>query len=566
MVKRIRRIGEILVEAGKIKESDLQKALAEQKKYGEKIGKVIVKMGLLTENELISTLSKQLGIPVINLDKITIPEEIIRLVPDSICKNYMVMPVERHFNVLRLAMVDPLDINALDEVAKVVKLEIEPCIVRENELKRALERYYGVKTMIDEVLEKLRDEEAEEEPEAERDIGVDKLISEGVDEEPIIRLVNSILSQGIADNASDIHIEPQENEMRIRMRLDGKLKEVPSPLKRMFLPIVSRIKIMAGLDIAKTRVPQDGRFDVKEGMRDVSVRVSTYPTIHGEKVVLRLLDKNTALYGIDRLGLIDEDREKILRVLKRPYGFILSTGPTGSGKSTTLYAILTHINTPEKNIVTIEDPVEYTIENITQSQVNPKAGLTFDSGLRAILRQDPDVIMVGEIRDRETASIATHAALTGHIVLSTFHTNDAAGAPVRLVEMGVEPYLVASSVTCCIAQRLMRRICEECKEQYYPPMVVFENLGIKEYVPLYRGRGCPACRNTGYKGRVGTFEILVVDDELRELIVRKASSEEIKRRASQRGMGEMKDDAIKKAILGITTLEEALNITQVDET
>lgn len=566
MVKRIRRIGEILVEAGKIKESDLQKALAEQKKYGEKIGKVIVKMGLLTENELISTLSKQLGISIINLDKITIPEEIIRLVPDSICKNYMVIPVERHFNVLRLAMVDPLDINALDEVAKVVRLEIEPCIARENELKRALERYYGVKTMIDEVLEKLKDEETEEEPEAERDIGVDKLISEGVDEEPIIRLVNSILSQGVADNASDIHIEPQENEMRIRMRLDGKLKEVPSPLKRMFLPIVSRIKIMAGLDIAKTRVPQDGRFDIKEGMRDVSVRVSTYPTIHGEKVVLRLLDKNTALYGIDRLGLIDEDKEKILRVLKRPYGFILSTGPTGSGKSTTLYAILTHINTPEKNIITIEDPVEYTIENIAQSQVNPKAGLTFDSGLRAILRQDPDVIMVGEIRDRETAAIATHAALTGHIVLSTFHTNDAAGALVRLVEMGVEPYLVASSVTCCIAQRLMRKICEECKEQYYPPVVVFENLGIKEYVPLYRGRGCPACRNTGYKGRVGTFEILVVDDEIRELIVRKASSEEIKRRAKDRGMGEMKDDAIKKAILGITTLEEALNITQVGET
>ncbi|MBP9560488.1 MAG: Flp pilus assembly complex ATPase component TadA [Syntrophorhabdaceae bacterium] len=566
MVKRIRRIGEILVEAGKIKESDLQKALAEQKKYGEKIGKVIVKMGLLTENELISTLSKQLGISIINLDKITIPEEIIRLVPDSICKNYMVIPVERHFNVLRLAMVDPLDINALDEVAKVVRLEIEPCIARENELKRALERYYGVKTMIDEVLEKLKDEETEEEPEAERDIGVDKLISEGVDEEPIIRLVNSILSQGVADNASDIHIEPQENEMRIRMRLDGKLKEVPSPLKRMFLPIVSRIKIMAGLDIAKTRVPQDGRFDIKEGMRDVSVRVSTYPTIHGEKVVLRLLDKNTALYGIDRLGLIDEDKEKILRVLKRPYGFILSTGPTGSGKSTTLYAILTHINTPEKNIITIEDPVEYTIENIAQSQVNPKAGLTFDSGLRAILRQDPDVIMVGEIRDRETAAIATHAALTGHIVLSTFHTNDAAGALVRLVEMGVEPYLVASSVTCCIAQRLMRKICEECKEQYYPPVVVFENLGIKEYVPLYRGRGCPACRNTGYKGRVGTFEILVVDDEIRELIVRKASSEEIKRRAKDRGMGEMKDDAIKKAILGITTLEEAFNITQVGET
>ncbi len=561
-IKEKKRLGEILIEAKKITEVELQRALAEQKKYGEKLGKVIIKMGLLTETEMINTLSKQLGIPVVHLDKTNIPNEIVRLVPEDICKTYMVLPVERRFNVLKIAMSDPLDINALDEVTKAVRLEIETCITSESEMKRALERYFGARSIMHETLESIRDIEVMEEAGLIEEV---VMPTEAAEDEPVIKLVNSIISQAVQDNASDIHIEPSEKEMRIRMRIDGKLREVPSPQKKMFPAIVSRIKIMSGMDIAKTRIPQDGRFDVKEAMKDVSVRVSTFPTIHGEKVVMRLLDKDSALYGIERLGLLDADRERLLRVLKRPYGFIMSTGPTGSGKSTTLYAILTTINTPEKNIITLEDPVEYTIEGITQCQVNPKAGLTFDTGLRAILRQDPDVIMVGEIRDSETANIATHAALTGHIVLSTFHTNDAAGALTRLVEMGIEPFLVASSVTCVIAQRLLRRICEECKEAYYPSNAVLEGLGIKEHIPLYRGKGCPACRDTGYKGRVGTFEVLIVDDDIRELIVRKVSSEEIKGRAIQNGMKVMKDDAIRKTIMGITTLEEAMILTQAED-
>jgi type IV pilus assembly protein PilB len=564
MIQKTRkRLGEILVEAGELREEDIRKALTEQNKYGEKLGKVIVKMGLLSEKEIIDTVSKQLGIPITNLDKRELPEELIKLVPEDISKNYMVMPVERRFNVLRLAMVDPLDIDAMDEVARIVRMEVEPCIVTEGEMKRALEKYYGVKTIVEETLEKLKEKEDATHIKVEEEEATGPIDMTGV-EEPVIQLVNSILTQAIADSASDIHIEPTEKEMRIRMRIDGRLREVTAPQKKMLLPMVSRIKILGGMDISKTRTPQDGRFDIKDSAKEVSLRVSTYPTVYGEKVVMRLLDRSAALYGIDKLGLLPDDKEKVLKVLKRPYGFILSTGPTGSGKSTTLYAILNYINTPEKNIITIEDPVEYTIDSVVQSQVNPKAGLTFETGLRAILRQDPDVIMVGEIRDKETATIAVHAALTGHIVLSTFHTNDASGALTRLIEMGIEPFLVASSLSCVMAQRLLRRICNECKEAYQPPRALLESLGVKGDVPLYRGRGCPVCKNTGYKGRIGVFEILTMDDRIRELAISKGSSEAIKKVAMENGMREIQDDAIQKALLGWTTLEEALSMAQLD--
>jgi type IV pilus assembly protein PilB len=564
MIQRIRKkLGEILIEAKRLREEDLSRALVEQKKYGERLGKVLIRMGLLTEKDIIDTVSRQLGIPIVNLDGKNIPSELIKLIGDDIAKNYLIIPFERRFNVLKLAMVDPLDINAMDEVTRIVRMEVDPCITTEGEMKRSLEKYYGVKTIVEETLQKMKEEEATAKPEDD-DEEEEKITFEFGDEEPVIRFVNSLLTQAVTDSASDIHIEPGEKTLRIRMRIDGKLREIPAPPKKMFLPIVSRIKIVAGMDIAKSRIPQDGRFDIKEGTKDLGIRVSTYPTIYGEKAVLRMLDKSAALYGIDRIGFFPDDEEKIKGVLKRPYGFILSTGPTGSGKSTSLYAILNYINTPEKNIITIEDPVEYTIESISQSQVNQRAGLTFDVGLRAILRQDPDVIMVGEIRDRETASIAVHSALTGHIVLSTFHTNDAAGSATRLVEMGVEPFLVASSVTCIIAQRLLRKICTECKEEYMPSRSVLDSINVKEDIPLYKGRGCPACKYTGYKGRTGVFEVLIVDDSIRALIVEKSSSEVIKRTAKANGMMEMKEDAVRKAIAGITTLEEALNTTKID--
>jgi type IV pilus assembly protein PilB len=564
MVQRIRkRLGELLVEAKKLTNEDLSRALSEQKKYGDKLGKVIVKIGLLTEKDIITTISQQLSIPIVHLDGRDIPEDVRRLVPEDLVKNYMMMPIERRFSVVKLAMVDPLDINAMDEVARTVRMEVEPAIVTEAEMKRALERYYGLKTIVEETLNQMREKKeitliGEEEEES---AGVSITMTE---EEPVVKFVNSILAQAIADGASDIHVEPAEKVMRVRMRIDGKLREIPSPEKRLFLPVVSRIKILSGMDIAKTRVPQDGRFNVREGAKEVGLRVSTFPTIHGEKVVLRLLDKSAALYGIEKLGFVSEDEEKVRNVVKRPYGFILATGPTGSGKSTTLYAILNLINTPEKNIITIEDPVEYTLDYVSQAQVNPKAGLTFDGGLRAILRQDPDIIMVGEIRDKETATIAVHSALTGHVVLSTLHTNDAAGAVTRLTEMGVEPFLVSSSVSCVIGQRLMRRICNECKEECRPPRAIVETIETREDATFCRGAGCPACKFTGYRGRVGIYEVLALDDELRGLVVDKASADVIKRKAIEKGMTTMQEDAMRKVFAGITTLEEALSVTQTE--
>ena len=559
-----KKLGEILVGAGKLSDESLVRALDEQKKYGEKLGKILTKMEFLTEKEIIDTLSQQLGIPIVSLDGRDIPMDLIRLFPEEVWKNYMVIPFEKHFNVLRIAMVDPLDINAIDEVARLVKMEVEPCIVTEGDMKRALAKYYGAKTIVEQTLEDMgedvdltliKDANLEE---------ADKISIDMTEQEPVVRFVNSVLTQSLADGASDIHVEPLERKMRVRMRIDGRLREIPAPEKKMFLPIISRIKILAGMDIAKTRIPQDGRFDIREGAKEVGVRVSIFPTIHGEKAVLRLLDKGAALYGIDKLGLLPDDEKTLKNVVKRPYGFILSTGPTGSGKSTTLYAILNFINSPEKNIITIEDPVEYTIDGLAQTQVNPKAGLTFDSGLRAILRQDPDIIMVGEIRDKETATIAIHSALTGHVVLSSLHTNDAAGAVTRLIEMGIEPFLAASAVSCVIGQRLLRKICGECKEQYNPSPAVIKSLNIPDDAVLYRGKGCPSCKYTGYKGRTGVFEVLVIDDSVKDLVISKASSDMIKKAAVENGMTVMHEDAITKVLLGITTLEEALDVTRIE--
>jgi type IV pilus assembly protein PilB len=560
-----KKLGEILLEANKITEEILARALGEQQKYGEKLGKVLTRVDILTEKEIIETLSMQLGIPIVRLDSRDIPKELTSLIPTDTAKDYMVIPLERQLNVLRLAMVDPLDIEALDEVARMAKMEVEPCIVTEGEMKRALERYYSVKTIVEQTLESMSEDvdltlikDGDWEQEAEK-ISIDM-----AEQEPVVRFVNSLLAQALNDGASDIHVEPAEKRMRVRMRIDGRLREIPSPERKMLLPIISRIKILAGMDIAKTRVPQDGRFEIREGFKEVGLRVSTFPTIHGEKAVLRLLDKNAALYGIDKLGLLPEEENIVKNVVKRPYGFFLSTGPTGSGKSTTLYAILNYINSPEKNIITIEDPVEYTVEGVSQTQVNPRAGVTFDTGLRAMLRQDPDIIMVGEIRDRETATIAVHSALTGHFVLSTLHTNDAPGAVTRLVEMGIEPFLVVSAVSCVVAQRLLRKICTECKEPYLPPQAVRATMSIEGEPVLYRGKGCPSCKYTGYKGRTGVYEVLVMDDAIKELVVDRCASDVIKKAAVERGMTVMRDDAMKKVLLGVTTLEEALDVTHAE--
>ena len=554
-----KKLGEILLDKEKIAPGDLIKALAEQKTRRDRLGSVLIRMGTLTEKEIMEVLSDQLGIPIVSLYEGNIPAITAHLIPKEFAAKLMVIPYELRGNVLRLAMVDPLDIVAIDEVTSLLRKEVEPCITTKSDMKWALQHYYGTKSLIETTVEDIIETQAEE-PEEEE--AAEDLVPPTIPfEEPVVKLVNSLLAQAMADGASDIHIEPMKDSMRIRMRMDGRLHASQPPPKHLLQSVISRLKIMGNLDIAKTRVPQDGRFDLTG---DVSVRVSTYPSMWGEKAVLRLLYKNAPLYGIEKLGLLSGDEEELKKVLKRAYGFLPSTGPTGSGKTTTLYAILNYLNSEEKNIITIEDPVEYTLESVTQAQVNQKAGLTFEAGLRSMLRQDPDIIMVGEVRDRETAGIAVHAALTGHVVLSTFHTNDAAGALTRLVEMGIEPFLVASSVSCVVGQRLLRKICDDCRESFMPPPAVLQTIGVNEVLPLYRGKGCPSCRGTGYRGRTGVFETLVVDDEIRALIVNKAPTETLKKKAIEHGMREMRDDAIRKALMGITTLEEALNTTQLE--
>jgi type IV pilus assembly protein PilB len=421
---------------------------------------------------------------------------------------------------------------------------------------------------VEESLKGMTDEESfqyVEEDENENDIEADKLRDIALDT-PIIRFVNNLIIQAIREGASDIHIEPNEKSLKLRFRIDGVLHEIPSPPKKMQLPIISRIKIMSRIDIANMRVPQDGRFDVKIDGKDVGLRISTFPTFFGENVVIRILDKTTFNYGMDSIGLPSEDQERLEKLIKKRYGFILATGPTGSGKTTTLYALLKSINSVEKNIITIEDPVEYTLELIRQSQVNPKAGLSFDVGLRAILRQDPDLIMVGEIRDRETSSIAIQSALTGHMVFSTLHTNDAASAVTRLVEMGNEPYLVASSLSAIIAQRLVRTICEKCKESYTPSKEFLRELGLapQKDLLLYRGKGCEHCKNTGFRGRTAISEILIVDKEIRELIIEKASSDRILKAAQSANMRVMKENAIAKAMEGIVEINEAMSVIKIN--
>ena len=463
-------------------------------------------------------------------------------------------------------MVDPLDINALDYIEVLTNSEVEPVVCSERELNQLISSLYGTQSGLGSIMEnmeiKSQDEGQEEDASDKEEVQVASL-QDLAGEAPVVRLANSIFAQAIRDGASDVHISPQQNSVQLRFRIDGKLMEVPSPPKSLFLPIIARMKILANMDITVSRIPQDGRFTLKLDKKEINVRVSSIPTIYGENMVLRLLDTSGGVYSLDRLGMIASDMEKIESVSHKPYGMILSTGPTGSGKSTSLYAILNAINKPDINIMTLEDPVEYRINNIRQIQLNRKAGMTFASGLRSILRQDPDVIMVGEIRDSETAAIAVQAAQTGHRVLSTVHTNDAAGAIARFIDMGIEPFLVSSVLLVSFAQRLVRTICPYCKEPYQPSEKAYAALGITpeeaKNANFQRGKGCYQCKNTGYKGRTGLFEVLVNDEMVQEMILKKKSSQEITRAAVDAGnLRTLQKDAAGKVMQGITTLEEAM--------
>ncbi|MCD6487348.1 MAG: Flp pilus assembly complex ATPase component TadA [Syntrophobacterales bacterium] len=561
---RIRKkLGELLVNAGLLTEDQLGQALDGQKKAGLKLGQYLIQEGWVREDQIIDQISKQLNVEKYIPEKYPIDQDLASLVPFDIAQKYQVTPLKKKRNLLTIAMADPMDIDAIDSMEVLTNMEVTPVVCSEKEINQLLTLTYGTQAGgLQQILDGVEEVEVDVEEEAssiKADVRVSSL-QDMAEEAPVVRIVNSIIAQAVREGASDIHISPEADSAQLRFRIDGKLREVPSPPKSLMLPIVSRVKILSNMDIAVSRVPQDGRFTVKMEKREINIRASALPTIHGENIVLRLLDMSSGVYSLKQLGMSDADREKIESAIVKPYGMILSTGPTGSGKSTSLYAILRELNTPDINIITLEDPVEYRVSHIRQVQLNRKAGMTFASGLRSMLRQDPDVMLVGEIRDSETAGLAIQAALTGHRVLSTLHTNDSAGAVTRLTEMGIEPFLTSSVLLVSFAQRLIRTVCPYCKEPYTPSMDALKAWGLDkvENADFQHGRGCAQCMNTGYKGRTGVFEVLQIDEEIQGMILKGKTAQEIIQRTKKAGkLRTLKDDAADKVVRGITTLEEA---------
>ena len=561
-LKTKKRLGEILIEGGLLTRGQLEEALPYQKKSGLKLGQFLVREGIVSEVQIVDMVSNQLNLNKYSAEAYQIDPELANVIPADMAFRYQAVPLKKNHLLLTIAMIDPMDINAVDAIEVYTNNEVETVICTEQDLNQLLSTLYGTYSGIGGVLEDMEEMQYDKEIEkavVTEDVEVSSL--QGMAEEaPVIRLVNSILSQAVREGASDIHISPEKEYVQVRFRVDGKLHDVPAPPKSMFLPIISRLKILANMDISIARVPQDGRFTVKMKNKEINVRASTIPSIYGENLVLRLLDTSSGVYSLERLGMSEMDRSKLVSVINRSYGMILSTGPTGSGKSTSLYSILKTINKPDTNIITVEDPVEYRIEKICQVQLNRKAGMTFADGLRSILRQDPDVIMVGEIRDTETATVAVQAALTGHKVLSTLHTNDAAGAITRFIDMGIEPFLVASTMMVSFAQRLVRTICPHCKKTHNAPPEVLEYWGLtnNRHASFLHGTGCFNCMHTGYKGRTGIYEVLLIDDMIQNMILKKQSSHKIGRAAKEAGnFMTLKEDAAQKIEQGITTFEEA---------
>lgn len=571
-MKRRKRLGEMLQEAGLVTESQLTEAIDAQQRSGLKMGEFLIREGIVREDEIVDVISRQLGIRKYEPDRFPVDAQLADLLPVGQAMKLQAVPLARHGSVVTAAMKDPTDIHTLDALEVFTDMEVEAVICSDQELNQLIGAIYGASSGLVGALEDIREEEAQneapEEPqvsESSGDLDVDSLqdMASGA---PVVKLVNTLLSQAVRERASDVHISPEKDYVQVRFRVDGKLFEVPAPPIRMFLPMVSRLKILAGLDIAVSRIPQDGRFTIRMNQKEINIRVSTLPTIYGENVVMRILDTSTGVQSLDHLGLDPKDQALIRSVLAKPYGMILCAGPTGSGKSTTLYAMLKEINRADINIVTLEDPVEFRVEKIRQVQLNKKAGMTFASGLRAILRQDPDVVMVGEIRDGETARIAVQAGLTGHRVLSTVHTNDAAGAITRFLDMGVEPFLVSSVMLATIAQRLVRRICPNCRESYIPTDATLARWGLLEQSgeSFWRGAGCASCMQTGYQGRVGLYEVLVNDAVVQEMVLQNRSAQEISQTQHETGkLTLLKEDAVRKIRAGLTTFEEAASAVMV---
>ncbi|MGI6065456.1 MAG: GspE/PulE family protein [Bacillota bacterium] len=564
-VESKKKMGDILIEKNIIDNVQLEKAMLVQNKTGERLGQVLIKLGFATEEDIINVLGVQLGVSKIKLNNIVLMPDIIKMVPEKIIRQHRVVPVRKVGNRLTVAINDPLNVVVLDDLHIATGCEIEPVLATEKDIDWALQKLFGFQDLIKKAARAFDALPTVNVP----TFNLNEVSDVLSDEAPTIKIVNSLIHEAVKERASDIHIEPQSHDVRIRYRIDGVLRDVMVLPKQWLASIVSRIKIMADMDIAEKRIPLDGRIQVKVSKENIDLRISSIPTVFGEKVVIRILDKSAVAVNLDQLGFSPEVLKVYRRkIISRSNGMVLITGPTGSGKTTTLYSTLNEINTPEKNIITIEDPVEYVLENINQIKVNNKAGLTFPVGLRAILRQDPDIIMVGEIRDNETARIAVRAATTGHLVFSTLHTNDAAGALPRLIDMEVEPFLVASSVIAVLAQRLVRVICPGCKNPYQLPDYCLERnfLGIPDQVPitLYRGTGCPYCAQTGYLGRMMIQELLPITQVQRNLINTRASAEEIKHSAVQQGMVGITQDGIQKVLIGLTTIEEVMRVALME--
>src|SRR2546425_2138979 len=566
-----RRLGDLLVAEGLVKQEQLQRALAEQKGTTEKLGSVLVRLKLVNEEQLTGFLSRQYGIPSITLSQLEIDPGILRLVPPQIAKKYEVLPVKRAANTLTLAMADPTNVFALDDVSFMTNLQVLPVVASQASIRRAIERNYDSQgTAITDVLTVLSEDQVsnvevvDDDEESSGEVDLFEL-KESADEAPVVQLVNMVLVDAIQKGASDIHWEPYEKVFRVRFRIDGVLHETLSPPKRLESAIISRLKIMSSLDIAERRVPQDGRIKLRYHTREIDFRVSVLPTIFREKAVLRILDKDALQLDLTKLGFDAGSLEQFEKVIRQPYGMILITGPTGSGKTTTLYSAIHTINSPAHNIMTAEDPVEYNLNGVNQVQINDSIGRTFASALRAFLRQDPDVILVGETRDLETAQISIRAALTGHLVFSTLHTNDSPSTIARLIDMGIPPFLVASSLLLVMAQRLGRKVCKDCKEPYevnedslLPYGHVLTGVGRTQF---YKGRGCAACNFTGMKGRVAIYEVMPASQEIRDLILKNAPVTDIRAMAQAQGMKSLRQAGLLKVLEGTTTVEEVLRVT-----
>ncbi|MFC1674550.1 type II secretion system ATPase GspE [Candidatus Omnitrophota bacterium] len=546
---------DLLIKKGIITPDQLAQAQQEANKTGMPVEKALEKLGFISENDITQAVAESIGVPFMDLTDYLIDAEVIKLIPEAVAKKHRAVPLFKIGDSLTVAMEDPQDINAIDDIRDKSKVgTIEPVLSTAEMIKKTIEQYYGAIGDAKELVKGLTKEKMEA-----KDA---KGLAEVAEEAPVIKLVNLIIMQAVKERSSDIHIEPGEDKVLIRYRVDGILHEVQEIPKHLQSALASRIKVMSKMDISETRLPQDGRIQLKMESKNLDLRVSSFPTVHGENLVLRILDKSSVILGLAELGFSEQTLKGFDKIIRNPNGIVLVTGPTGSGKTTTLYAALSAINSIEKNIITIEDPVEYQIPLIRQTQVNPKAGLTFANGLRSILRQDPDMVMVGEIRDKETAEIAIQASLTGHLVFSTLHTNDAASALTRLLDMGIEPYLISSSVIAILAQRLVRVICPKCKDKYTPSDEVLKNLQLTEKVEFYRGKGCQKCRNTGFGGRIGIYELLLIDDEVKNMVTAKRSAEEIKKKGIESGMRLLYTDGVEKVKSGITTIDEVLRVTE----